>query len=216
MVAGVEYNHFLRTDAFSNSHKFVIRGTDLDFASFPFFALLNQHEMVLLGFVNCMDRYLNGIGNLLDKNSNLSRHTSSDFLRRIQYFHDHQILFNSRSPRAALLSIFIHLDHLTEKLVCRRPDVDLHRHTVANQRDPRLVNLRLDLHPCWVRQQEDGFLFLNENAGGNHEIITTAAALFICVDNLAICGCQDRASFNLRLYLPKLFFLFKKCPFVRV
>ena len=94
MIARVEHHHFLWTDTFTNSDKFVIRDTDLDFAGLPFFALLDQYEMVLLDLINRMDWYLNRLGNLLDENPNLGGHTRTDFLRRIQNFDDNQIFLD--------------------------------------------------------------------------------------------------------------------------
>ena len=115
-----------------------------------------------------------------------------------------------------MLRILIDFDDLAEKFICGCPDVYLHGHSVANQRDPGLIDLRLDLHACRVWQQEYGFLLLNENSRRNHKIVTAAAALLVRVDNLAICGSQDRACLNLRLNLRKLFFFFDKRALVRL
>ena len=91
--------------------------------------------MVLFSLINGMDWDLNRIRNLFYINSNLGRHTGTDFLGWLDDLHNYSVLFDVRSEKVSRFGILIYFNDPSEKFIIHCADGDFHRHPISYQGD---------------------------------------------------------------------------------
>ena len=152
---------------------------------------------------------------MFDEDTDFGGHAGTDRLWGIDDLNVGSVFLNVRAPPVTWFGVFVNFEDTSEEFIFDGVYSDLDRHSFSDKADSRFVDFGFDLHPGWVREQEDRLLFADECTWFDDEFATAASGAFVRVDDLAVGRGFDRTRFDLGIDFFEFVLFFDEGVFVR-